>query len=143
MENKFNKKNDKNFSLNNDNNFTFETIKLYKKNIPNAKIIFSTWELPKALERELKELNVSVIVNQKPKNPGIFNINLQIATSKSGILLAKKLKDEKVNEIKLGFMIAIKNIERSGDDIKDIAKSILFISAVSLNSIACTCSTSL
>ena len=77
--------------LNNDNNFTFETIKLYKKNIPNAKIIFSTWELPKALERELKELNVSVIVNQKPKNPGIFNINLQIATSKSGILLAKKL----------------------------------------------------
>jgi hypothetical protein len=73
------------------NNFTLETIKLYRRNIPTAKIIFSTWDLPQNVLRELESLNVSVIINKRPENAGIFNINLQITTSKPGILLAKNL----------------------------------------------------
>ena len=47
--------------------------------------------------------------------------------SKNKILKNKSIPKSKATEIQLGFMLAIKNIERSGDDIKSIGRSILFI----------------
>ena len=73
-----------------DSNFTVETLKIYRKNFPNAILILSTWSIPNIQKKELKAINVYVIENQKPANPGIGNINLQIVSSRSGILEAQK-----------------------------------------------------
>jgi len=77
-----------------DDDFTFESLKLYRKNFPEAILILSAWTVSSDLEMQLKEYNVYVIKNQQPENPGIANINLQITTSRYGVLLAKKLGAE-------------------------------------------------
>ncbi|MDB0073771.1 WavE lipopolysaccharide synthesis family protein [Planktomarina temperata] len=72
-------------------NFTIETLRLYKKLFPLAHIILSTWSLTKSQKSILSDMSINYIENHKPDNPGISNINMQIQTSKSGLLLAKKL----------------------------------------------------
>lgn len=72
-------------------NFTLETLRIYRKNFPNSLIILSTWSVPKYDDFCLKEINVKIILNAKPTYFGNSNINLQIVSTKSGILLAKKL----------------------------------------------------
>ena len=74
-----------------DQDFTIETLKLYRKNFPDAFIILSTWPTTKKNIRILKKLNIKVLENLQPKNKGISNINLQIVSSRNGILLAKKM----------------------------------------------------
>ena len=79
-----------------DVNFLLETIKLYKKKIfPGALIIVSTWsdETTIALEK-IKKLNLKIklLISDKPDNPGIKNINLQIVSTKNAVLWAKKNK---------------------------------------------------
>jgi hypothetical protein len=72
--------------------FTFQTIKLYKRNYPNIYIILSTWDNQNnTILSKIKELDVYIIENKKPKFSGVSNINLQIKSSKEGILLAKSL----------------------------------------------------
>jgi hypothetical protein len=72
-------------------NFTLNTVLIYKKRYPNALIIVSTWE-----EHESKELiefaennDFVILFNIKPLNSGISNINLQIISTKNGIEFAK------------------------------------------------------
>ena len=89
------------------NNFTIESIKLYNKIFKGAKIILSTWEDEN--EKSIliaKNLDCVVLLNKKPKNTynyfhpssgimmqqgGPGNINLQLITTKSAILLAKDM----------------------------------------------------
>ena len=72
--------------------FTYQTIKLYKRNYPKIYIILSTWDdQNNTILNKIKELDVYVIKNKKPKFSGVSNINLQIKSSKEGILLAKHL----------------------------------------------------
>ena len=68
------------------NNFTLETVKLYKRHFLNAIIILSTWddEVPAVL-RQFHDLGIEVILNKKPNYAGESNINLQIVSSKNGI----------------------------------------------------------
>ena len=71
-------------------NFTFETLSLYRKRYPNVLIILSTWD--DYSDQELKmfsEVGVKVLKNNKPKHFGFSNINLQIESSKAGIKYAK------------------------------------------------------
>ena len=72
-------------------NFTVESLKLYKQHFPNAILIFSTWPISPELKKIIHDLDVHLVVNEKPQNPGISNINLQITTTRSGLLLAKRL----------------------------------------------------
>jgi hypothetical protein len=74
-----------------EDDFTIETIKLYRKLFPLAIIILSTWHINKNRQAILSNLDVNYIENALPENPGIANINMQIQTTKSGLLLAKKL----------------------------------------------------
>ena len=74
-----------------DQDFTIETLKLYRKNFPDAIIILSTWPTTKKNIRILKKLDIKVLENLQPKNKGISNINLQIVSSRNGIHLAKKM----------------------------------------------------
>ena len=72
--------------------FTFETIKLYRKRYPNVKLILSTWDnYDKSLISKFTEIGVEVILNSMPDYFGISNVNLQIKSTKAGIFRAKKL----------------------------------------------------
>jgi hypothetical protein len=71
--------------------FTLETIKLYKKLFPECSIVLSTWkeESGEYLNRIKKE-KIKIILNTPPKLSGIANINYQICSSKAAIEYAKK-----------------------------------------------------
>jgi hypothetical protein len=74
-----------------DDEFTIETIKLYRHNFPDAILILSTWSVSADMIEELKKHDVHVVQNQRPTNPGISNINLQIITSGAGVVAAREL----------------------------------------------------
>lgn len=75
-----------------ENNFTLETIKLYKKLYENTEIILSIWEEPdKEYLKLLKKENIHIIENMKPFSGGFININYQISNTKSAVLKAKEL----------------------------------------------------
>ncbi len=78
-----------------DNDFTLETIRIYKKIFPEAIIILSTWEdEDKNKIEKIKNEKIELILNKKPLNPGTKNINLQIISSRAGVAKAKTLKTE-------------------------------------------------
>lgn len=74
------------------NNFTLETIKLYKKTFCNCPIILSTWDYEdnKVIE-DIKKLGVTVIKNTLPEHKGLGNVNYQIKSTKEGLKKAKEL----------------------------------------------------
>lgn len=74
-----------------ENNFTIETLRRYRKNFPNGLIILSTWSVPKSIELDLQKIDVKIILNKMPQYSGFANVNLQIVSSREGLLLAKKL----------------------------------------------------
>jgi hypothetical protein len=74
-----------------DSNFTVNTLKLYRCNFPDAILILSSWHLSIDVINALKKYNVYIIQNTKPENPGISNINMQIVTSRAGVLAARDL----------------------------------------------------
>src|SRR3989344_2232784 len=73
------------------NDFTLESLKLYKKYFNNALIILSTWEGEDAHTIEgARAIGVEVILNKMP-NPGLFNVNRQLTSAKAGLMLATKM----------------------------------------------------
>ena len=71
--------------------FTEETIRLYRKNFPKAKIILSTWESEKSKLRNLEGNNIKIIYGEKSRiKPGISNCNLQIVSTQNGLRYIKK-----------------------------------------------------
>lgn len=74
-----------------DNDFTYQTIKLYKTLFKDALIILSTWEDENAAYLEkIGSLSIVIIRNKKPEYAGYSNINFQIKTSAAGLKEAKK-----------------------------------------------------
>lgn len=74
-----------------ENDFTLETIRIYKKIFPGCRIILSTWEDEKAqLIDKAKAENIDVVLNKKPEYFGVQNINLQVVSTKGGLDHAKK-----------------------------------------------------
>ncbi len=74
-------------------NFTLNTVKIYKKIFSNYQIILSTWEdEDKNYIDEFKKENIEIILNKKPTYPGIANINYQITSTKSAIKKSEELK---------------------------------------------------
>ena len=69
-------------------NFTLETVKIYKKIFPGVSIVLSTWE-DEGIEI-FKNLDIEILLNKKPENPGICHINYQIVSVKNGLSFAKK-----------------------------------------------------
>jgi WavE lipopolysaccharide synthesis len=71
-------------------NFTYETLKLYRHVYPNATLILSTWVRQDTVQiAEIKKMGVVVLENIPPQYKGISNVNLQITSTKSGIEYAK------------------------------------------------------
>ncbi len=77
-------------------NFTLETIKLYKKTFPDCLLIVSTWENEnhEYLEK-IRKCGAVVLENTFPPKPiGEYTINLQIVSTLAGILEVKRKKVE-------------------------------------------------
>jgi len=74
------------------NDFTLESVKLYKRHFDQSFIILSTWndENPDYLEK-IKKAGGIVVVSPKPENPGLRNANMQIITTAAGMKKAKEL----------------------------------------------------
>lgn len=73
--------------------FTFNTILLYRKLYPNVKIIYSTWndQNKEVLNKIEKIDDVYVITTQVPIESGVGHINYQIKSAQVGIEFARKL----------------------------------------------------
>lgn len=72
--------------------YTYETVKYYRKLYSKATVIVSTWDYEdeKTLKR-IEELGAVVVLSRDPENPGIVNTNRQIVSTVNGILKAKEL----------------------------------------------------
>jgi hypothetical protein len=80
-----------------ENNFTLETIRLYKKIFPGSDIIISTWDTEeKSYVKKIKAENIEVILNAEPEIPGPSHINYQLKSSSAGVKRAKELNAEYV-----------------------------------------------
>ena len=94
-------------------NFTLETVKLYKKLFPNTLLILSTWE--DTPEHEINPFylhDITIVCNEKPKYAGVSNINLQIETSKKGIIKAKELGAEYVMKTRTDQRMYASNVSQ-------------------------------
>ena len=73
-------------------NFTYETVRYYKRFFPTAHIIVSTWlNEEKGIIDKIKKEGVEVIQTQLPEHSGIYNVNYQSKSTKVGLERAKLL----------------------------------------------------
>lgn len=74
------------------NNFTLETVKLYKKYYPLSPIIISTWDNSDIqLIKKIQEAGAIVCLSKLPENKGRGNINCQRISSLAGIEKARAI----------------------------------------------------
>ena len=79
--------------IDHEDEFTLETVKIYKKIFPNIKIILSTWNNEKqSIIDKFKRENVEIILNEIPKIKGNGNLNLQLKSTYEAINLSKNMK---------------------------------------------------
>lgn len=72
--------------------FTLNSIILYRRWWPDVVIIVSTWEDENsAMLKRIEQAGAIIVLNRKPANSGLKNINYQITSSHAGILKAKSL----------------------------------------------------
>lgn len=72
-----------------EDDFTLDTLRLYRRNMPEAMLILSTWqdEDPDALAK-VADLGVTILRNDKPSFPGLSNMNMQIVSAGAGVRYA-------------------------------------------------------
>ena len=72
-------------------NFTYETIKLYARQITPSNIILSTWENEDPIVlKQIEKLGITLLLNKVPSFNGNQNINLQIVSTCAGLTKAKE-----------------------------------------------------
>jgi len=69
--------------------FTLETMRIYRRNMPDVRLILSTWnDTPEAELAPIRAEGVDVVLSEKPKIPGLFNINMQLVSAGAGVAKA-------------------------------------------------------
>lgn len=69
-----------------EDDFTLETLALYRRSMPGVRLILSTWrDTAPALLAPIERLGVEIVLNDKPAAAGMFNVNLQIASAAAGV----------------------------------------------------------
>jgi hypothetical protein len=72
-----------------DNAFTRETLTLYARHFPDCKLILSTWaDTPRELLDPIQQLGVEIVLSEKPKVAGLFNVNMQLVSAGAGVRAA-------------------------------------------------------
>jgi len=79
-----------------EDDFTYESVKLYRLLYPECKIILSTWESEEEQKDRFEELGAIVLLNTPPEKPGFANCAYQTVSSIEGIRKAKELGCERV-----------------------------------------------
>ena len=75
-----------------DHDFTLETVRLYCKIFPFARVVLSTWgDQSEDLLTPFFDIGIEVVLCEKPPFPGLQNINFQIASTSSGIFRAEEI----------------------------------------------------
>jgi hypothetical protein len=78
-----------------ENDFTLETVKLYRKNFPNVLVIVSTWiGEDEGVLSKIEQLGATVVRSKKPSYAGPFNINMQVVSAYAGMKKAKEMGAE-------------------------------------------------
>jgi hypothetical protein len=73
-------------------NFTLNTIQIYKKFFSNYQIILSTWkDEDNDYLNEMRNEQIEIILNDKPSFPGIQNINYQILSTRNAVNKAREI----------------------------------------------------
>ncbi|MDU9005543.1 WavE lipopolysaccharide synthesis family protein [Sedimentitalea todarodis] len=66
--------------------FTRETFAIYRRHMPDVRLILSTWaDTPEDHLAPLRALGVDLVLIEKPENPGLFNVNMQLASAGAGM----------------------------------------------------------
>jgi len=92
--------------------FTLETLRLYRRNFPGANIILSTTSTLIAKDSmALGDLDIEIINNKAPDNPGIANVNFQIVTSSAGVRRARDLEAKYVLKTRTDQRISHPNLD--------------------------------
>ena len=73
-----------------DVNFINDMVRIYETNFPSSRIVLSTWKDESKISEVRETENLTIIENERPKNSGISNVNLQTVSTFSGI---KTLRD--------------------------------------------------
>ena len=77
------------------NDFTLESIKLYKRTFPNACIILSTWmDTPKSFIEQVQDQNIVLLLNELPEKVSGYNLNLQVKSTLAALKYASSKKIE-------------------------------------------------
>lgn len=77
--------------------FTLETIRLYKKFFSGTDIIVSTWDTEDSdYIKKIKDENIEVTLNAEPEIPGPSHINFQLKSTFAGVKRAEELGAEYV-----------------------------------------------
>jgi hypothetical protein len=73
-------------------NFTIETIKMYRALHPGTPLVLSTWDDTPAQDlKALEGAGAELVLCQKPDDPGHSNINMQLTSARAGMMRAKEL----------------------------------------------------
>jgi hypothetical protein len=78
--------------LRTDDQFTTTTLAMYRQTIPGVELILSTW--PDASTEALdqaRRLGAHVVISDPPENPGPYNLNHQIRSTRAGLEYARRL----------------------------------------------------
>jgi hypothetical protein len=80
-----------------DDDFTLETVHLYRKLFAPHPVVVSTWEgEPAGPIAALRDSGAEVVRSPRPADPGPLNVNLQLASSRAGIARAREFGAEYV-----------------------------------------------
>ncbi len=72
--------------------FTLETVRIYRRHMPDCKVVLSTWkDTPRQDLDPIAEEGVDIVLNDKPAIPGPYNVNMQIVSSSGGMRRAAEL----------------------------------------------------
>lgn len=110
--------------------FTLNTLRLYRRNFPEAQLILSTWKnsCPKTI-RKIEETKTEIVLSTPPENPGIANVNLQIKSTTAAFDCVRKFAPDYVMKTRTDQRIysntavelclaAIKTFEISGSGVQ-------------------------
>lgn len=67
-------------------NFAYETLAIYRRHMPDVRLILSTWaDTPDEHLAPLRALGVQLVLSEKPAHAGLFNINMQLVSAGAGV----------------------------------------------------------
>ncbi|WP_439625405.1 WavE lipopolysaccharide synthesis family protein [Gemmata sp.] len=75
-----------------EDDFTLESVRVYRKHFPGQPVIVSTWDgTPAPVVESLRATGAEVVLSTPPADPGPLNVNFQLVSTRAGIERARQL----------------------------------------------------